>query len=295
MTLHHLVLQVPAPALLDPECVARIAEFAQPCGLEKLPSLTGDWGTHAVRLRDIGVDPQTMRGFMPAIAQQHRLDWAVVPAGMRLSDFKLIALDMDGTLVAMETIDELGAASGKKAQIATITEAAMRGEMTEFSEALRRRLAILAGTPECVFEDVYARLQLNPGAEALLEAARTAGLKTMVATGGFTWFTDRLKTRLQLNFTAANVLEFAEGKLTGHVIGSIVDAAGKRQALLEACATIGCAPHQAIAIGDGANDLGMMAVAGLSVAYHGRAAVKDAATLAIDHAGLDALLRVFED
>ncbi len=294
MTSHHLVLQVPAASILSPDLVARISEHVQPLGLEKLPSASGDWGTHAVRLRDLGVDPHVARSFMPAIAAEHGVDWAVVPAGLRLADFKLLVLDMDSTLVAMETIDELGAASGKKAQIATITEAAMRGEIADYAESLHRRLALLAGTPERVLEEVYARLRLNPGAEALIAAAKAAGLKVLLATGGFTWFTERLQQRLSLDFVAANTLEWREGKLTGHALGPIVDAQGKRQALLDTCSRIGCTPRQAIAIGDGANDLAMMKAAGLSVAYHAKPAVQDAASTALNVCGLDAVRCLFE-
>ena len=295
MTTHHLVLQVPAASTLSPDLVARISEHVQPLGLEKLPSASGDWGTHAVRLRDLGVDPHVARSFMPAIAAEHGVDWAVVPAGLRLADFKLLVLDMDSTLVAMETIDELGTASGRKAQIAAITEAAMRGEIADYAESLRRRLALLADTPESVLEDVYARMQLNPGAETLIAAAKTRGLKVLLATGGFTWFTERLQRRLGLDFVAANTLRIEGGRLTGHVIGPIVDAEGKRQALLDTCIRIGCKPEQAIAIGDGANDLAMMGAAGLSVAYHAKPAVRDAASAALNVCGLDGVLRLFED
>ena len=292
--MHHLVLQVAAPATLNADLVATIAEHVQPGGLEKLPSAQGDWGLQAVRLRSIAVDPHVVRALMPRVALEHTLDWAIVPASMRLADFKLLALDMDSTLVAMETIDELGEAGGKKAQIAEITEAAMRGEITDYAESLRRRLALLAGTPESVLQSVYARMRLNPGAEALIAKAKQAGLKVLLATGGFTWFTERLKGRLGLDFVAANTLEILGGKLSGHLVGPVVDAQGKRRALLDACASIGCLPTQAIAVGDGANDLAMMNAAGLSVAYHAKPAVQDAAAVALTYCGLDGVLPLFE-
>ncbi len=292
--MHHLVLQVAAPATLNADLVATIAERVQPCGLEKLPSAQGDWGLQAVRLRSIAVDPHVVRALMPRVALEHSLDWAIVPASMRLADFKLLALDMDSTLVAMETIDELGEAGGKKAQIAEITEAAMRGEITDYAESLRRRLALLAGTPESVLQSVYARMRLNPGAEALIAEAKQAGLKVLLATGGFTWFTERLKDRLGLDFVAANTLEILGGKLSGHLVGPVVDAHGKRRALLDTCASIGCLPTQAIAVGDGANDLAMMNAAGLSVAYHAKPAVQDAAAVALTYCGLDGVLPLFE-
>ncbi len=292
--MHHLVLQVPASRTLNADLVAHIAERTQPGGLEKLPNPQGNWGAQAMRLRNIGIDPLVACSDLPTIAGKHGIDWAVVPAGLRLADFKLLVLDMDSTLVDMETIDELGTASGKKAQIAAITEAAMRGEMTDYAESLRRRLALLAGTPEDVLQEVYNRLRLSPGADVLIAAARAAGLKVLLATGGFTWFTERLQQRLGLDFVAANTLELRDGRLTGHALGSIVDAQGKRQALLDTCSRIGCTPRQAIAIGDGANDLAMMGAAGLSVAYHAKPAVQDAASVALNVCGLDAVQCLFE-
>ncbi len=290
--MHHLVLQVPAPSRLDPALVARIAERTQARSVEALAATDSRDATDAVRLRDIGVDARAARALMPALADG--VDWALVPAALRLRDFRVLALDMDSTLVAMETIDELGEASGTKAQIAAITEAAMRGEIADYAESLRRRLALLAGTPVAVLEQVYARMQLNPGAERLIATAKSAGLSVLLATGGFTWFAERLQQRLGLDRIRANALEIRDGALTGRVLGSIVDGAGKRQALLQTCAELGCAPRQAIAIGDGANDLPMLGAAGLGVAYHAKPAVRDAADVALNVCGLDGLLPLFD-
>lgn len=293
--MHHLVIRASGPSALDPALVSRIAELAQPQGLQKLSSPSGAWGERAVRLRDIGVDPHVVRGFMPGLAAPAKLDWAVTRAGMTLGDFRLMVFDMDSTLVDMETLDELGEATGVKARIAEITEAAMRGEIADYAESLRRRVALLEGTPADVLDATYARMRLNPGAETLIEAARAAGLKIMLATGGFTFFAERLQRRLGLDFVTANRLDIRDGRLTGHTLGDIVDAEGKRRALLQACADVGCAPEQAIAMGDGANDLGMLGAAGLGVAFHAKPAVRDAADVAIDFGGLDALLALFED
>ncbi len=290
--MHHLVLQVPAPSRLDPALVARIAERTQARSVEALAATDSRDATDAVRLRDIGVDARAARALLPALADG--VDWALVPAALRLRDFRVLALDMDSTLVAMETIDELGEASGTKAQIAAITEAAMRGEIADYAESLRRRLALLAGTPVAVLEQVYARMQLNPGAERLIATAKSAGLSVLLATGGFTWFAERLQQRLGLDRIRANALEIRDGALTGRVLGSIVDGAGKRQALLQTCAELGCAPRQAIAIGDGANDLPMLGAAGLGVAYHAKPAVRDAADVALNVCGLDGLLPLFD-
>lgn len=214
---------------------------------------------------------------------------------MKLSDFKVIAFDMDSTLINIECIDEIAAAVGKKAEVAAITEAAMRGEIADFKESLRRRLALLAGTPASALDEVYReRLRLNPGAEVLVAAAREAGLKTLLVSGGFTHFADRVRERLGMDRATSNVLEIVDGKLTGRVVGEIVDGEEKRRQLLAMCADVGCSPQQAIAVGDGANDLPMMGEAGLSVAYHAKPKVREQAMVAIDEGGLDRLLEVLQ-
>jgi phosphoserine phosphatase len=216
---------------------------------------------------------------------------------LRLKDFGLIAFDMDSTLINIECVDEIADAAGRKAEVAAITEAAMRGEITDYKDSLRRRVALLAGVPVQALEEVYAqRLQLNPGAQALVQAAQQAGLKTLLVSGGFTFFTDRIRDRLQLDFTRSNVLGVEDGRLTGTMVdqpwGDICDGAEKRRMLLETCSQCGIEPQRAIAVGDGANDLPMMEVAGLSVAYHAKPKVRDQAMVAISHGGLDRLLEV---
>lgn len=210
----------------------------------------------------------------------------------RWSDFRLLAMDMDSTLINIECVDEIGAAVGKKAEIAAITEAAMRGEIADYADSLRRRVALLAGVPLAALDEIYTqRLRLNPGAEALLAAARERGLKTLLVSGGFTFFTDRLQARLSLDYTRSNTLEVHDGRLTGRLVGAIVDGAEKRAMLERTCAALGVGTAAAIAIGDGSNDLPMMRVAGLSVAYHAKPAVQAEAMLAINNGGLDALLQ----
>jgi phosphoserine phosphatase len=223
-----------------------------------------------------------LRGFTPPLA---------------LADFKLIAFDMDSTLINIECVDEIADAAGRKAEVAAITEAAMRGEIADYKQSLRQRVALLEGVPVSALESVYAqRLQLNPGAEALVQACQRAGLKTLLVSGGFTFFTDRIRDRLQLDFTRSNLLGMADGQLTGRLVdqlwGDICDGAEKRRMLLQTCARIGCQPQQAIAVGDGANDLPMMAAAGLSVAYHAKPAVREQAMVSIESGGLDRLLEV---
>ena len=217
---------------------------------------------------------------------------------LRLVDFKLIAFDMDSTLINIECVDEIAAAAGRKAEVAAITEAAMRGEISDYKDSLRQRVALLRGVPAEALEQVYReRLQLNPGAETLVRACQAAGLKTLLVSGGFTFFTDRICNRLGLDFARSNVLEVIEGALSGRMVdqpwGDICDGEEKKRMLLQTCERLDIAAAQAIAVGDGANDLPMMAVAGLSVAYHAKPRVREQAMVAIDHGGLDRLLEVF--
>ncbi len=214
-----------------------------------------------------------------------------------LSQFKLIAFDMDSTLINIECVDEIADAAGRKAEVAAITEAAMRGEISDYKESLRRRVALLEGVPVTALQQVFTqRLQLNPGAQALVQACQRAGLRTLLVSGGFTFFTDRIRDLLQLDFTRSNQLEVQDGRLTGRMLdqpwGDICDGEEKRRMLESTCAQLGIQPAQAIAMGDGANDLPMMRIAGLSVAYHAKPRVRDEAMVAIDEGGLDRLLEV---
>ena len=216
---------------------------------------------------------------------------------LSLRDFKLIAFDMDSTLINIECVDEIAAAAGRKEEVAAITEAAMRGEITDYKESLRRRVALLQGVTVQHMQQVYdQRLQLNPGAAALVAACKAAGLKVLLVSGGFTFFTDRIRDRLGIDDTRSNVLEVENGVLTGRMVdqpwGDICDGEEKRRMLLECCQRWGCEPRQAIAMGDGANDLPMMGAAGLSVAYHAKPKVREQAMVAINAGGLDRLLEV---
>ena len=218
-------------------------------------------------------------------------------APLALSQFKLIAFDMDSTLISIECIDEIADAVGRKAEVAAITEAAMRGEITDFKDSLRRRLALLQGVTLADMERVYSeRLQINPGAAELIAACQRAGLKVLLVSGGFTFFADRVKARLGIDFARSNQLELADGALTGRLVtqswGEICDGAEKRRTLLEVASLLGIAPAQCIAMGDGANDLPMMGAAGLSVAYHAKPKVREQAMVAIQTGGLDRLLEV---
>ena len=237
----------------------------------------------------------TSKEFPPGLVIQN-----FVPP-LRLSDFKLAAFDMDSTLINIECVDEIADAAGRKAEVAAITEAAMRGEITDYKDSLRRRVALLEGVPESAMEEVFAqRLQLNPGASILTQALKAAGCKLLLVSGGFTYFTDRIRDQLGMDFARSNVLEVRGGKLTGRLVdqawGDICDGAEKRKMLLQTCADLGITAKQAMAVGDGANDLPMMLACseagGLSVAFHAKPAVRAQAMVAIDSGGLDRVLEL---
>lgn len=214
-------------------------------------------------------------------------DAAFLPESMSSNDFKLLAMDMDSTFIQIECIDEIAATCHLKAEVSQITEAAMRGEI-DFNESLTRRVALLKGVSVTDLESVYVdKLRLNPGAEQMLQFLQSAGIKTLLVSGGFTFFTDKLKSKYHLDFTRANELEVVDGKLTGKVIGDIVNAAEKKETLKRCCESLKISPFQTIAMGDGANDLQMMSIAGLSIAYHAKPKVQDAADVAFNFVGLD--------
>jgi phosphoserine phosphatase len=220
-----------------------------------------------------------------------------IAAPLALADYRLITLDMDSTLITIECVDEIADAAGRKAEVAAITEAAMRGLIADYKQSLRERVALLKGVGVEHLERVFAeRLRFSPGAQTLIDAARAAGLTTLLVSGGFTFFSDRVKARLGIDFARANVLEIENGRLTGRMVdqpwGDICDGAEKRRTLLEMASLMGIDARQTIAVGDGANDLPMMSAAGLSVAYHAKPAVRAQARIAINSGGLDRLLEV---
>jgi phosphoserine phosphatase len=277
----NLVLQGPDAT---PEALHRIAALASPQRIVEL-------GPHAVRAEAIE-NSGAVRLSVASAAHAARIDAAFIAPARTLADFGLVAMDMDSTLITIECIDEIADMQGLKPQVAAITEAAMRGEL-DFAASLARRVALLEGLDAGALERVYTeRLAISLGGEAMLAGVQAAGLKTLLVSGGFTFFTDRLKERLGLDFTHANVLEIVDGKLTGRVVGGIVDADEKMRTVQRVCAQLGIDTAQAIVMGDGANDLMMMGVAGLSVAFRAKPVVQAQASVALNFSGLDGLLAI---
>lgn len=245
---------------------------------------------HCLRCVDITFSDQEK---INQLAYQEQIDIYWTTSDKKITDFKLLAMDMDSTLITIECIDEIADMQGLKPQVAAITEAAMRGEIA-FAESLTRRVALLKGLPASALQRVYdERLHFSPGAEKLINTVQSAGLKTLLVSGGFTFFTDRIKTRLNLDYSHSNQLEIIDGKLTGRVSGEIVDAEEKRRAVERTCATSGISPDDVIVIGDGANDLAMMEIAGLSVAFRAKPIVCAKADAALNFVGLDGVLNLF--
>ena len=270
-------------------CLSRIA-------VDAFTALAGhppDLSTNKLALwRRVSIEGETLE----AAAQVHQVDAEIVAPDLRLDSFGLAAFDMDSTLITIECVDEIADFAGRKAEVAAITEAAMRGEISDYDESLRRRVALLEGLPESVLQRVWdERVELSPGAETLVRRMKASGLQLLLVSGGFSFFTDRLAARLGIAHVHSNRLEVSRGKLTGHLVGPVINAAAKRAALEHTAARIGCPLARTIAVGDGANDLQMMSVAGLSVAYRAKPLVRNETTHAINHGGLDSLLGLFED
>ncbi|MBF8177119.1 MAG: phosphoserine phosphatase SerB [Burkholderiaceae bacterium] len=265
--------------------VEQIAELARPRSIVAI-------GEHAYRCLDCSYNDE-VKSQIDIAAWAAKLDYAFIERSRSLSDFKLVAMDMDSTLITIECIDEIADMQGLKPQVAEITEAAMRGEL-EFKESLTRRVALLQGLDASALQRVYdERLQLSPGAEKMLQGLQALGMKSLLVSGGFTYFTDRMKQRLQLDYTHSNQLEIVDGKLTGKVIGGIVDGEEKKRTVERVCQETGISPEQTIVMGDGANDLKMMSIAGLSVAFRAKPVVRAQADIALNFVGLDGILNLF--
>lgn len=269
----------------DRQSIERIAALA---GAQRTTAIQA----HAYRCEDVACSDE-IKPQVEAECLRAGLDFAFLAQDRKLSDFKLLVMDMDSTLITIECIDEIADMQGLKPQVAEITEAAMRGEI-EFQESLKRRVSLLKGLDASALQRVYdERLQLSLGADIMLSAVKAAGLKTLLVSGGFTFFTDRMKQRLDLDYTHSNTLEIVDGRLTGQVLGDIVDADEKQRTTERVCAQSGIRPQQAIVMGDGANDLKMMRIAGLSVAFRAKPVVRAQADVALNFVGLDGILNLF--
>jgi phosphoserine phosphatase len=261
--------------------------------LSEIVALTGashviTLGPRAWRLAHAGEQPQVQ-----SWCAQRGLDWAWVPDDRRLAALRLVAMDMDSTLVTIESIDEMGELLGIRERIAGVTAQAMRGEI-DYAESLRRRVALLAGLEEAALEKICEeRMHLSPGAETLVRRCRESGIRTLLVSGGFDFFTAHLQQRLGIDTVLSNALEIERGRLTGRVRGAIVDGQAKAARLRAEMQRLGARREQVLAIGDGANDIPMLREAGVSVAYRAKAAVREHATHALDHAGLDGVLNLY--
>ena len=274
----NLVIQAAHP--IDATHLDHLASLAQSSQREQITERA--WRLAAAQAHD-GIAPYCMA---------NGLDYGFVPHDRKPSDFGLLVMDMDSTLISIECIDEIADMQGLKPQVAAITEAAMRGDI-DFAESLRRRVALLEGLDEHALQRVYdERLKLNPGARIMLARLKEFGIRTLLVSGGFVFFTERLKARLGLDYTHANTLEVADGKLTGKVQGKVFDAQGKADWLVKIREELNLGPGQVIAMGDGANDLKMMAQAGISIAYHAKPVVREQASYALNFAGLDGLINL---
>jgi phosphoserine phosphatase len=268
------------------------ADIATP-DLKHLAKLAGATAIEAITPSAFRLREANDHAEIAAYCEQACLDFAFVPVARQLADMRLAVMDMDSTLITVECIDEIADLQGLKPQVAAITAAAMRGEL-DYPQSLRERVALLKGLDAKALQRVYdERVRLSPGAEIMIARFRRLGIKTLLVSGGFTFFTERIRERLQLDWTRSNVLEIADGKLTGRVTGEIVDAEVKRQALLARRDELGIAREQVIGMGDGANDLKFMGECGVGIAYRAKPVVRVQATHALSYVGLDGVLNLF--
>ena len=271
---------------VQPEIAKKIADLVAAQSMTKLSAKV--WRCDGVSTS------ATVLSEVATLCLQSGLDYSFMQEDKKLSDFKLLVMDMDSTLITIECIDEIADIHGLKNEVAAITEAAMRGEL-DFRESLTQRVALLKGLEATALQQVFdERLLLSLGAKELLTGAQAAGLRTVLVSGGFTFFTDRLRQQLTFDLARANELEIKDNKLTGRVIGPIIDASEKRHTVEMQAQSLGVPTTVAIVMGDGANDLEMMSVAGLSVAFRAKPIVRAQADVALNFVGLDGVLHMFD-
>jgi phosphoserine phosphatase len=284
---HHVVVLA---AALSPAALAALARRLSLCGanIERIVRLSS-WPAQSFELLVSGGDTERLRRELAAEAVAQQVDVAVERASLFRRARRLVVLDVDSTLVQGEVIEMLAAEAGCEAEVARVTAAAMAGEL-DFEESLRARVALLAGLPVEAVDRVRAAVRLTPGARTLVRTLKRLGYAVGVVSGGFTAVTDDLVSELALDHSRANVLEVAEGRLTGRVLGTVVDRAGKAVALREFAALEHLQMEQTVAIGDGANDLDMLGAAGLGIAFNAKPVVREAADAALSVPFLDAVL-----
>jgi phosphoserine phosphatase len=285
---HVIVLGRPVP----PDAVAGAARAvaAQGGNIDAIRRLS-DYPVTSFELTVSGAGSTALRTALAAVAAETGADIAVEQVGLARRSKRLIVLDVDSTLVLGEVIDELAARAGRAAEVARITAAAMNGEL-DFAESLRARVAALRGLPVEALDEVREALVLTPGARTLIRTLQRLGFRCGIVSGGFTQITDPLAELLGLDFAAANTLEVADGRLTGGLVGEIVDRAGKARALERFAAEHGIPMEQTVAVGDGANDLDMLNAAGLGIAFNAKPVVRAQADAALNLPYLDAVLQV---
>jgi phosphoserine phosphatase len=280
------ILGAPLKASSFAAITGRIADSGT--NIDRIERLA-DYPVTAINLKVSGTQVDRLRTSLTADARSLGVDIAVQIDNIYRRGVRLVVMDVDSTLIQGEVIEMLAAHAGREAEVAAITELAMRGEI-DFEQSLRQRVAALAGLPDSVFDDVYDAIELNPGARTLVRTLRRLGYRFALVSGGFTQITDRLAADLGIHFSRANTLEVVDGHLTGGLVGPIVDRAGKAEALLEYAARIGISADAVIAIGDGANDLDMLNAAGLGIAYNAKPVVQQSADTSVNVPYLDSIL-----
>lgn len=283
---HVTVLGMPLTAAAMAAVSTRIAEAG--ANIDRIQRMAR-YPVTAIDLHVSGAAPEALRTALAVEAAAQGIDVAVQPANLLRRGMRLIVMDVDSTLIQGEVIEMIAAHAGCEAEVAEVTERAMRGEL-DFAESLRSRVALLEGVPESALEEVYGRIVVNPGARTMVRTLRRLGYRFAIVSGGFTQITDRLAADLGIHYARANTLEIVDGRLTGRVVGEIVDRAGKARALREFAADIGVPEAATVAIGDGANDLDMLEAAGLGIAYNARPVVQEAADTAVNVPYLDTIM-----
>ena len=281
---HHLIVQADDIETGDLKTLHALS------GASGIEQIRGDFKHQAFRLLTADIQSKAR---VQAHCELAQIDFAFMHTNAALANFGLIAMDMDSTLITIECIDEIADYAGKKKEVAAVTAAAMRGEI-DWSASLRQRVLALANLPASTLQHVYdERLKFSPGAERLIAAAKRADIRLLLVSGGFTFFSEKLKARLGFDYAFSNTLEIVDGNLTGQVLGPLCDAAAKAKHVQSTASLLTLQPEQVLVIGDGANDLAMMALAGTSIAYRAKTVVRAQASVALSHVGLDGVLALF--